>query len=148
MRRRVETDEVGQVGGIEGLVFGVLVFVFGTLLVGNAWAVVDAKSAASAAAREATRAYVESAGEAAAVEAGLLAFEGHGRSRARATVTRAAGELVRCDRVVFEAAYVVPLVSVPVIGGAGRGLRVTSRHSEVVDPYRGGLGATEADCEP
>jgi hypothetical protein len=138
--------EAGQVGGIEGLAFGVLVFVFGALVVGNAWAVVDAKAAATAAAREAARAYVESAGDAAAVEAGLLAFEGHGRSRDRATVGRAAGRPARCERVVFEATYVVPLVSVPVIGGAGRGFRVSARHSEVVDPYRSGLGAEAADC--
>ena len=144
--RRWRRDEWGQVGGLEGLVFGVLVFVFGTLLVGNAWAVVDAKSAASAAAREATRAFVESSGDAAAVEAGMQAFEGHGRSRDRARVVRTAGELVRCERVVFEAAYVVPLVSVPVIGGAGQGLRVSARHSEVVDPYRSGLGPQAADC--
>ena len=70
-------DEHGQVGGIEGLVFGVLVFVFGALLVANAWAVVDAKSAASVAAREAARVCVESSyADAVAVEAGLLAFEG------------------------------------------------------------------------
>lgn len=142
-------DELGQVGGVEGLVFGVLVFVFGTLLVANAWAVVDAKSAASAAAREATRVFVESSGDsadAAAVEAGLLAFEGHGRSRARAAVVRTVGSRTRCDRVVFEAAYVVPLVSIPVIGGVGRGFRVSARHAEVVDPYRSGLGAEAADC--
>lgn len=144
-------DEAGQVGGIEGLVFGVLVFVFGTLLVANAWAVVDAKSAASASAREAARVFVESSGDGAgvaAVEAGMLAFEGHGRERERASVIRTAGSGARCDRVVFEAAYVVPLVSVPVIGGVGRGMRVSARHSEVVDPYRSGLGAEAADCGP
>lgn len=143
-------DEAGQVGGLEGLVFGVLVFVFGTLLVVNAWAVVDAKSAATAAAREATRAFVESSSaddaEERAQAAGLLAFEGHGRSAARAEVVRTAGSLERCSRVVYEAAYVVPLLSVPVVGGLGHGLRVSSRHSEVVDPYRSGLGPRAADC--
>lgn len=142
--------EAGQVGGLEGLVFGVLVFVFGTLLVVNAWAVVDAKSAAAAAAREATRAFVESSladdADGRAIEAGLLAFEGHGRSPARAVVVRTAGALERCSRVVYEAAYVVPLLSVPVVGGLGRGFRVSSRHSEVVDPYRSGLGSQAADC--
>lgn len=147
----VARDQRGQVGGIEGLVFGVLLFVFGTLLVANAWAVVDAKSAATAAAREATRTFVEwrdaDAADAAAVEAGMLAFVGQGRARERATVVRSAGSLARCERVVFEAAYVVPLVSVPVVGGVGHGFRVTARHSEVVDPYRSGLGG-EADCGP
>ena len=58
MRRRC-ADERGAVGGIEVLPLGMLVLVVGTLLVVNAWAVVDAKLAASAAAREAARAYVE-----------------------------------------------------------------------------------------
>lgn len=140
--------EAGQVAGLEGLVFGVLVFVFGTLLVANAWAVVDAKSAAAAAAREAARAYVELEGDEASVEAGMLAFEGHGRLRSRASVTRTPGVRARCERVVFEAGYVVPLVSVPVIGGLGRGFRVSARHTEVVDPYRSGLGPEAADCGP
>ncbi|HVF73946.1 MAG TPA: hypothetical protein VM938_02760 [Acidimicrobiales bacterium] len=142
--------EAGQVGGLEGLVFGVLVFVFGTLLVVNAWAVVDAKSAAAAAAREATRSYVESSvaddADTRAREAGMAAFEGHGRSRDGATVVRTAGTLDRCSRVVYEAAYVVPLLQVPLVGGIGRGFRVSARHSEVVDPYRSGLGHQAADC--
>ena len=33
-------DDRGQVGGIEALPFGLLVFVVGALLVANAWAVV------------------------------------------------------------------------------------------------------------
>ena len=32
--------DAGQVGGIEALPFGLLVFVVGTLLIANAWAVV------------------------------------------------------------------------------------------------------------
>ena len=31
-------DESGQLGGLEGLAFGVLIFVMGTLVVVNAWA--------------------------------------------------------------------------------------------------------------
>lgn len=146
----VHRDERGQVAGLEGLLFGVLVFVFGTLLVVNGWSVVDAKSAASAAAREATRVYVESAvatdADTRATEAGMQAFEGFGRARERAAVARVAGSLNRCERVVFEASYVVPLVQVPLLGGAGRGMRISARHSEVVDPYRSGLGAGAAAC--
>jgi hypothetical protein len=44
-------DETGAVGGIEVLPFALLVFVAGTLLLANAWAVVEGKVAASAAAR-------------------------------------------------------------------------------------------------
>jgi hypothetical protein len=56
--RRWSGDD-GFAGGLEALVFGVLIFVIGTLLVVNAWAVVDAKFATSSAAREAVRAAVE-----------------------------------------------------------------------------------------
>src|SRR3954447_14686723 len=52
-------DERGQVGGLEALAFGLLIFVIGTLIVANAWAVVDAKFAVESAARQAARNYVE-----------------------------------------------------------------------------------------
>ncbi|MGV3758684.1 MAG: hypothetical protein ACO1PW_03960 [Actinomycetota bacterium] len=45
----------GQVAGIEAIPFGLLIFVLGGLLLANAWAVVDAKLATDAAAREAVR---------------------------------------------------------------------------------------------
>lgn len=143
-------DERGQVGGIEALAFGVLVFVFGTLLVVNAWAVVDAKSATAAAAREAARTFVEAVpadnADAQARAAALAALEGYGRRPADAVVRRVEGAAQRCARVVYEAAYVVPLVQVPVIGSFGRGFRVSARHSEVVDPYRSGVGGGAAAC--
>lgn len=135
--------------GLEGLVFGVLLFVFGTLLVVNAWAVVDAKLAASAAAREATRAFVEArSSEAASSEAGgaaRRAFAGYGRSTDRAELRLVEGRLTRCARVTFEAAYRLPALQIPVLGGLGDGFRVAARHSEVVDPHRSGL-ADGGDC--
>lgn len=143
-------DERGQVGGIEALAFGVLVFVFGTLLVVNAWAVVDAKAATATAAREAARTFVEAVpagdAEARAHAAGLAALEGFGRRRSEAAIRRVEGTAQRCARVVYEAAYVVPLVQIPVIGSFGRGFRVSARHSEVVDPYRSGVGPGAARC--
>ena len=42
IQRQVSSDDRGQVGGIEALPFGLLVFVVGALLVANTWAVVDA----------------------------------------------------------------------------------------------------------
>ena len=136
-------DEWGQVAGLEGLVFGVLLFVFGALLVVNAWAVVDAKLAASAAAREATRAFVESpsATDAAvdASDAGRAAFAGYGRSLDRAELRLVEGAWARCARVTFEAAYRLPALHNPVLGGWGEGFRVAARHSEVVDPHRSGV---------
>ena len=143
-------DERGQVGGIEALAFGGLVCVFGTLLVVNAWAVVDAKSATAAAAREAARTFVEAVpaedADLQARAAGLAALEGFGRRPTDAVVRRVEGTGRRCARVVYEAASAVPLVQVPVIGSFGRGFRVSSRHSEVVDPYRSGVGGGAATC--
>ena len=68
--RRCRGDD-GFVGGTEGILFGVVVFVFGTLILFNAWAVIDAKMAVSSAARETARTLVEGPGDVApAVEAG------------------------------------------------------------------------------
>ena len=142
------TDERGQ-GGIEAVVLGVLVFVAGVLIVANAWGVLDAKLAASSAAREAARAYVEapSAGSAfAAAEAAAgEAMTGHGRSPARTTVVLLAGSFARCQRVTFEVRYPVPMLTVPFLGAAGTGFTARARHSEVVDPYRSGVPGT-ATC--
>lgn len=136
-------SERGQVAGLEGLVFGMLLFVFGALLVVNAWAVVDAKLAASAAAREATRAFVEgrvpNEAARAAEMAAVQAFAGYGRSADRADVRLVEGELARCSQVMFEASYRLPALQVPVLGGLGEGFRVSSRHAELVDPHRSGL---------
>ena len=102
------TGDRGQVGGIEALPFGLLIFVVGSLLIANAWAVVDAKFATDAAARQAVRTFVEGDDEAVAlddaVDAGLAAIEGHGRDPDRAIV-RSVGpaSLTRCARVTFAA---------------------------------------------
>jgi hypothetical protein len=141
-----QSDETGAVGGVEVLPFGFLVFVAGTLLLANAWGAVEGRVAASAAAREAARAYVESAGPADAAlaeaqAAAAAAIEGHGRDPGRMTV-RPVGPLSfeRCARVTFEVTYDVATVDVPWIGAFGEGFVSTSaRHSEVVDPYRSGV---------
>ena len=146
-------DEDGFVGGFEVLPFGLLVFVAGTLLITNAWAVIDGTMAASAAAREATRAYVESPGaseaESDAIEAALDAIDGHGRDRERATVRWAAGpSWERCARNTIVVEYQVPTLTVPFLGTFGSGVITTSgRHTEVVDPYRSGLAVDGFDPE-
>ena len=143
-------SEDGQVGGVEGLVFGVLVFVLGTLVVANAWGVVDAKMAAGSAAREATRAFVESdaaTAEAAFAEADDVArrtIEGYGRDPAKLTLTPETASLRRCARVTLRADYPVPLIRVPLLGAHGEGFTATGRHSEIVDPYRAGLADRSA----
>lgn len=145
-------DETGAVGGIEVLPFALLVFVAGTLLLANAWAVVEGKVAASAAAREAARAYVESGGpEGAAADeaaaAARAAIEGHGRDPGRMELEAVEPlSFERCARATFEVRYSVATVNVPWIGAFGGGLVTTSaRHSEVVDPYRSGVPSGSCD---
>jgi hypothetical protein len=148
MKRGRRRDERGQVGGLEALAFGLLIFVLGTLIVANAWAVVDAKFAAENAARQAARSYVETGKDpdqavAAARAAGLASFSAWRRS-AEATID-VAGEYRRCGRVVVRAGTVVPYVRIPLIGAPRGGFTVWSKHAELVDPYRTGVRG-EAAC--
>jgi hypothetical protein len=144
-------DERGQVAGVEALPFGVLLFVVGALLVANAWAVIDAKMATDSAAREAARTYVEAdtheAGLLDATAAAREAIAGQGRDPSRLDLQgpASADAFTRCNRITFSATYVVPAVPLPLIGGFGNGVSVTSRHSELVDPFRDGVGG-EAVC--
>lgn len=140
-------SERGVVGGIEAIPFGLLIFVSGALLVANAWAVVDAKMATESASREATRLLVESDGRVgAAREVGEAAFESHvghrNRLQFQANIGGQAGTegFERCARVSVTFTYTTPALSVPLIGGWGSGITVTSTHSEIVDPYRAALG--------
>jgi hypothetical protein len=156
--RRAGPDDRGQMGGVEMLPFGVLVFVIGTLLVANAWAVVDARMATDAAAREATRRYVEwdatapgAGAEAEAVRAGLEALASFGRDPEAATVALSGldsptGGFSRCARATFTATYRVPALTLPWVGGFGSGFTVTSTHSELVDPYRDGVPGSAEAC--
>ena len=154
-------------GGVEALPFGLLVFVVGALLTVNAWAVVDAKFAVDAAARQATRSYVEAevggarAGDAGsargaeqiAIEAGMAALSARGRDPGAASVGLSALETVggqsgfsRCARATFTATYEVPALTLPWIGGFGDGIDVVSSHSELVDPYRSGVPGSAEAC--
>jgi hypothetical protein len=138
----------GQVAGVEALFFGMLVLVFGTLVVANAWGVIDAKLAAAGAAREAARAFIQTpAGSdpvTTARAAAVRAIQSQGRDPARMTVL-VSGDLTRCSRVVAEVRYRVPLIVVPMLGDLGSGFTASAHHSELVDPYRTGLPRT-ADC--
>ena len=149
-RRSRDRDESGQVAGIEAIPFGLLVFVVGVLLVTNAWAVIDAKIAVSAAAREATRAFVEAPVDgdplAAADAAARSAIDGAGRDPAVLVLTPLEATFARCETVRFEASYQIPAVRVPWVGGFGSGFTATARHAEVVDPYRTGVPRTVNGC--
>lgn len=148
--RRLHGDE-GQVGGIEAIPFGLLVFVLGGLLIANAWAVVDAKFATDAAAREAARAYVEASdgasAMAAAEAAARQAVTAHGRDSARADVRAVGGvRFARCERITIEVSYEIPALNLPLVGGWGAPFDVRSHHSEVVDPFRSDVPGEADGC--
>ncbi len=138
-------DQKGQVGGIEGIAFGVLVFAFGSLVVANTWALIDAKSAAGSAAREAARAFVESTDseiDAALAEAEAAAADamvGYGRDPALMVFMPEDARLERCAPVTMRVEYPVPLITIPLLGRYGRGFTAVGHHSEIVDPFRSGV---------
>jgi Flp pilus assembly protein TadG len=145
--RRFRVDN-GFVGGAEGIVFGIVVFVFGILLMFNAWAVVDTKMAVSSAARETARTYVESDGSsAAAFDAGHNAFAATSNfDPTSLSAPQIDGEFRRCGRIDVTYTYTVPAISLPGGFGWGGGFEVTATHSELVDPFRSGLDG-EALCD-
>ncbi len=146
---RPRQSERGAVGGVEVLPLSLLVFVTGSLLVANAWAVLDAKLAVTQAAREAGRAYVEapdarSAGPN-AWSAGRATFAGAGRDPARLQLRHGADVWRRCAVIEVTAAYQVHTVRLPFVGSFGPPITVRAAHREVLDPYRSGLPGT-ASC--
>lgn len=149
---RRATGDRGQAGGAEVLPLAFLTFVVAMLVIVNAWGVVDADLATTSAAREAIRAFVEAPDEptafASADAAARAAVEGHGRKAATTTVSIAyVGESgwSRCSRVAITVRHPMPAVRVPIIGGYGHGFDVTATDTEIIDPYRGGLGG-DARC--
>lgn len=135
---------------MEVLPLGVLVLVVGTLLLANAWAVVDAHLAAGEAAREAVRAVAEAPDAATAAAAasrrGREAAAGLGRDPERFTIDLALDRpFGRCARATVTAATWVPAISLPWIGGFGRRFEVRASATEIVDPLREGLGGA-ATC--
>ena len=139
---------------MEVLPFGFLMFVSVTLVIANAWGVIDAKLAVTAAAREAVRAYVEAdspyAGSAAARRRATETLDAYGRGGERAAIGAPAlhGGFRRCGRVTLTVSYDLPVVAVPFIGGLGRLQPVTSTFTEVIDPFRSDLpgGDQEFRC--
>ena len=137
-------------GGLEVLPFGILIFVVGSLLVANAWAIIDAKLATNTAAREAARSYVEATSAATGADAATRAAEetiaNYGRNPDRLGLElEQDGRFARCTRVTFVASYEIPAISLPFGIGFGGPVEVRTRHSEIIDPLRSGLPA-EGSC--
>ena len=135
--------DTGQVGGIEVLPFGFLLFVSVTLLFVNVWGVIDTKLAVTSAAREAARAYSESDDEnsarLAATARATETLTAYGRGGDRAVIeppVLSRLKFERCARVTITVSYQVPAIAIPFLGGLGGSQTVTSSFTEVVDPYR------------
>ncbi|WP_052665419.1 hypothetical protein [Nitriliruptor alkaliphilus] len=144
-------DEHGAVAGVEALAFGVLVFVLGTLLVANLWAVVDGRSAADGAARSAARAVITadpgSDVGGVAHSAATEALRAHGVPADRVPSVTLAGDLVRCGVVEVTVVHRVPLAVLPQFGARRAAVSVRATHAAVVDPYASGLpAATGVPC--
>ena len=138
---KVRRGDDGMIAGVEGIIIGVAVFMFGALLITELWTVLDARSAVDDAARNAVRVYVEApnaadARQRAAAEASAT-MNGHARTGSTTTILTAL-PFGRCVRVEIKVTAQVPQLTMAGIGGAGT-YTVVGRHSELVDPYRSGL---------
>jgi hypothetical protein len=171
--RQYLDDQDGLSAGAEALVFGFLVFVIGSIIALNGWAVLDAKFATNAAAREATRSIVE-AGPATrmamvgddgsdmatgrAYQVVVDTLVGHGKDPAllpnpeQFVVALKDDPWIgghdrpdRCARVTVEVRYPVAPIRLPLVGGWTTPITVVGQHTELTDPLRSGLRG-EATC--
>lgn len=170
---RLHAEEDGFSAGAEALAFGVLVFVVGSIIGLNGWAVLDAHFAVNAAAREATRSIVEGGAvdrasmlgaDGGPIDSGVVyevaveTMAGHGKDPAglpqpRDFVVTLADDPwtsstdtpQRCARVTVEVSYPVQGIRLPIVGGWQTPITAEGQHTEIVDPFRSGL-AGRADC--
>lgn len=140
----------GFVAGAEALIFGVLIFLVGTIIALNAWAVIDAKMAVTAAAREGARTAVDAPADAPlgprVEQVTRAAIDAQGKDPAQLIGTpTVTGSVGRCAPITVEVQYRVVGIRVPWLGTIGsQAVEVGATHTQVVDPFRSGL-AGEAD---
>ncbi len=139
-QRALPRNERGVVGGADGLAFGVLILLAGTLVVANAWSVLDHRTALDAAAREYLRAYTEAPSADEAARRGAAAVDAvlNGRDRLPRQLRVTAPDASRfgpCEPVSVALAATVPAMRVPILGELGA-VEVTVRHDELVDAHR------------
>lgn len=170
---RLHAEEDGMSAGAEALAFGVLVFVVGSIIALNGWAVLDAHFAVNAAAREATRAIVDGGSVERpgmvgssddrvegghAWEVAVATMAGHGKDPAALEQPSdfevrlvddpwhgGTGVPQRCERVTVEVRYPVQGIALPFFGGWQTPITAEGQHTEIIDPFRSGLEG-RADC--
>jgi hypothetical protein len=149
VRTRVDwTSDAGQMGGVEMLPFGLLIFVGGSLLVLNLWSVITTKMALNAAAREAAHAVAESTGAGGQTQIDREADDA-ARGAMRTFFDREPagfnspsiqydkqGLWQRCQRFTVTVSFDAPIVNVPFLGAMGPTKTVTASQASRVDPYR------------
>lgn len=160
VRTRWYDDEGGFAGGAETLVIGSLIFLVGTILAINAWAVMDAQFAADGAAREAARFVVEAPnprtvtdGQVQQVARDAIGVSGYDGTDLVANVNRIerndrfGDPSIRCATVTVEVDLAVQTIRMPFVdtSGWGSAWTVEASHSEIVDPFRTGLPG-EVSC--
>ena len=146
--RARDKSERGAAGGAEMLPLGFLVFVVGSIMVLNAWTVVDAWMAVSTASREGARVFVESdpteawPNASARIEA---VMNDYGRGDRAITPTEPAISFERCAIATVTVGYDLAFINLPFLGGFGSLDTIEAQHSERIDPYRS--GEFEGTCE-
>lgn len=141
---RLHRSEAGFVAGSDALILGVLVAVVGTLVLLNAWLLLDARLAATAVAREVVRVVTTAPADAdpvaVAERAAAGVADGHGiapdRLQLAWTVPVA---LERCAEVAVEVRIAVPLALLPSVGAVRAEVPVRAHGRGLVDPFRDGL---------
>jgi hypothetical protein len=131
------------------LAFGALLFIAGTLIVANAWGVIDAKFATLSAARDGAATYAEVGTEADGARppserATTAALESLRRQGA-VDIRLGDGGYRRCGRVTVTVVTDVPVIRIPFVGGTGGKIAVSGSSSRVIDPFRSSV-AGEAVC--
>jgi len=150
LTRRGRGDR-GQAAGLETIPLGVLVFISGTLLIVNAWAVVTNRSTADSLAREYLRAYTKESSRPAALAAGRRVVD------VIAEADRLAPDRVRiepptqwvaCAPATVTVHLTVPEVRAPFLGGFGT-TEIVVTHRDRLDGYRAGLptDGTGSPCD-
>lgn len=137
---RARRSERGAVAGLEGVMFGILVLVAGTVLVAHAWSVLEARRTLDGAAREYLRAYTEADSPAAARTAGQRALDDvvGGERNTRTAVTATLPDSTRfgpCEQATVSLSSVVPSVRLPFVGAVSS-ITVRVTHSEWIDAHR------------
>ncbi|UDY35791.1 hypothetical protein [Dermatobacter hominis] len=142
MRPRWKRDrgERGAVAGLEGVMLGVLVLVTGTLLVINAWSVLQARRTLDGAAREYLRAYTqadEPSGADAAGRRALLDVLGGERGTVDGVTVEAPDPSTfgPCATATVTLSIVVPAARLPFVGPVAS-TTVAVTHTELVDAHR------------